>query len=118
MFTVEQLDLVGSMFPSQEDFARVLDEAKSACAADFAGKDSHQARMEMHGACMYLEMYADLMWGWPEKVASVVFSGPASPRSMGPLTLPELFFEAAWAHFAADMDLAYGDFTERMGWEG
>lgn len=118
MFTVEQLDMVDSMFPTKDDFVRVLDGAKRVCADDFAAMASHQARMEMHGACMYLEMYADLMWGWPEKVASVVLSGPQSPGRMGPFTLPELFFEAAWAHFAADMDLAYDDFTERMGWEG
>ena len=36
MFTVEQLDMVDSMFPTKDDFARVLDEAKRVCAADFA----------------------------------------------------------------------------------
>lgn len=117
MFSVAEIEVVGGVFPTRGHFEAACAEAGRVCRRNFAGLDGHVPLMRMHGACAYLDAYSERMWERPDKLASVLVQGPIAPDSVGPLTPADLLFEAALAHFDADLDLAWEDFDLRMGWD-
>lgn len=116
-FSDMAIEVVDGAFPTEERFRQVLAEAEAVCIREYEGFDNHTGLMEMHGTCMYLRMYADLLWDDRDAILSILVGCQPYGFRIGPLSLPEVMFEAANRHFLADMDNAYDDFDVRMGWE-